>query len=229
LSVLDRELSELKQKILKMGGCVERAIEESTAMLLKSDPNRLDRVFEFEANVNLAHVDIDETCFKLIAQKAPVAKDLRFILSVIKINTDLERMGDQAVNIGQNAKRALGGPDLGLMGLIEEMALLVKSVVRQALDSFVQSNLELAKGVLDRDDEVDQLKKQVLDLATVEMQKTTKNVDVGITLILVARNLERLGDHATNIAEDVIFSKTGKDIRHGGRGAQSVGFGDSEW
>lgn len=153
---------------------------------------------------------------KILARQQPMAIDLRLILAIIKINSDLERMGDQATNIAQNAEKYLGfAGSLPVGTHIPEMAGRVKGMLRNALDSFVRGDAVLARRVLDEDDAVDDLKKRVLTQLTDDMKKSSSAIDRGLALILIARNMERLGDHATNIAEDVIFVVTGEDIRHG--------------
>jgi phosphate transport system protein len=208
------ELRQLKDQILAMGGYVERAIEEATQALIRREPERFAKVMECEAKINQAHIDIDEQCFSLLARQAPLAQDLRLILALLKINTDLERMGDQAVNISHNAQRYLQEPPVQFLLEITKMAFEVRSMVRDSLDALVQQNGNLAQEVLKKDDAVDELKDQMFQDLVGLMKKDPSTIDAALDLLLIARNLERLGDHATNIAEDVIFVTTGKDIRH---------------
>ena len=215
----DAELQKLKELILSMGGNVEQAIEHATQALILREPERLKKVFELEEQINQAHIEVDNNCLNLLARQAPMAADLRLIIAIIKINTDLERMGDQAVNISHNSKRYLGEPELKPLIDLPRMANEVRQMVRIALDAFVNKDEAQARAVLDRDDLVDQLKDQIFRELITYMMADPKAISRSMTLILIARNLERLGDHATNIAEDVIFAVTGKDIRHGaGRG-----------
>jgi len=213
----DTELRSLKEQILAMGGNVESAIEEATQALLLREPARFDRVYELEKSINLAHIQVDEACLKLLARQSPLAADLRLVIAVIKINTDLERMGDQAVNISHNGNRYLSAPALKPLIDIPRMAQEVRVMVRESLDAFVKQDLEMAQQVLDRDDSVDALKNKIFHDLVEYMSKDPTSIERALNLILIARNLERLGDHATNIAEDVIFAITGADIRHGGR------------
>jgi phosphate transport system protein len=208
------ELRELKDHILAMGGYVERAIEEATQALIRREPERFTKVMECEKKINQAHIDIDGKCFSLLARQAPLANDLRLILAVIKINTDLERMGDQAVNISHNAERYLNEPPMQYLLEITKMAFEVRSMVRDSLDALVKQDGELARQVLQRDDIVDQLKDQMFRDLVAQMKQDPSTIDAALDLLLIARNLERLGDHATNIAEDVIFVTTGTDVRH---------------
>jgi phosphate transport system protein len=213
----DAELTKLKDLILSMGGSVEQAIEHATQALLLREPERLDRVFTLEDQVNKSHIIVDETCLNLLALQAPMAKDLRLIIAIMKINTDLERMGDQAVNIAHNAKRYLSEPPLKPLIDLPRMAEDVRAMVRDSLDSLVKRDQNLANDVLDRDDRVDAFKNQIFRELITYMIGDPRAIERALNLILIARNLERIGDHATNIAEDVIFAITGRDVRHGAR------------
>lgn len=213
---IDIELKRLKQQILTMGGFVEQALEESTRALIQREPERFDKVHELEKKINLAHMQVDDECLKMLATQSPLAKDLRMIVALIKINTDLERMGDQAVNISHNGKRYLQEPPLKPLIDLPRMAEEVRFMVRESLDALVKQDAVLAQDVLNRDDSVDALKDQIFRELLTYMISDPKSIERALNLILIARNLERLGDHATNIAEDVIFAVTGQDIRHGG-------------
>jgi phosphate transport system protein len=154
----------------------------------------------------------------LLAKQGPVAKDLRLIISVLKINNDLERMGDQCVNISHSGKDYLGRrPVIAQLNDIQKMSECAGKMVKGSLDCFVKEDTEMAKKILLMDDEIDALKNKVFKDSMAHMKKSPDDVEACLDLILIARNLERLGDHATNIAEDVIFAFTGKDVRHGGR------------
>jgi phosphate transport system protein len=213
----ESDLRNLKQRILAMGGAVERAIEEATQALIERKPENFDKVHELEKAINQAHIEVDEACLNLLARQSPLAADLRLVVAVIKINTDLERMGDQAVNIAHNGRRYLSAPPLKPLIDIPRMAGEAKLMVREALDAFVTQNLEMAQDVLSRDDAVDAFKNQIFRELLTYMMSDPQSIERALNLILIARNLERIGDHATNIAEDVIFAITGDDIRHGGR------------
>jgi phosphate transport system protein len=213
----DAELQKLKDLILSMGGSVEQAIEHATQALLLREPERLDKVFTLEDQVNKSHIIVDETCLNLLALQAPMAKDLRLIIAIMKINTDLERMGDQAVNIAHNAKRYLSEPPLKPLIDLPRMAEDVRAMVRDSLDSLVKRDQTLANDVLNRDDRVDAFKNQIFRELITYMIGDPRAIERALNLILIARNLERIGDHATNIAEDVIFAITGRDVRHGAR------------
>lgn len=212
---IDSEIRELKELILTMGGCVEKAIEEATQALILREPKRFATVFELENSVNQLHIKVDETCVRILARQSPLAADLRWIIASVKINTDLERMGDQAVNIAHNGSRYLTEPPLKPLIDLPRMAQEVRQMVRGCLDAFVRKDIQLAEEVLNRDDIVDGFKNEIFDELRNYMIKDPLAIERSLNLILIGRNLERLGDHATNIAEDVIYALTGQDIRHG--------------
>ncbi|MBL7716514.1 MAG: phosphate signaling complex protein PhoU [Bdellovibrionales bacterium] len=219
---VDSELRQLKEKILTMGGYVEKALDDSLKALIQRKPELFDNVYEVEKEVNQKHIEVDEACLRILARQAPMAADLRLVVAVIKINTDLERMGDQAVNISHNAKRYITEPPLKPLIDLPRMAEEVRAMVRFSLDAFVRGDVALAEKVLAMDDLVDGLKNQIYRELITYIVGDPKVTERALNLILIARNLERLGDHATNIAEDVIFAISGKDIRHGGgAGAQA--------
>jgi phosphate transport system protein len=213
---IDAQLDELKKLILIMGGHVERALQEVTTAILNKDHSRFKNVFDLEDKINEAHVQVDNFCVQLLAKQSPVAKDLRFILSIVKINTDLERMGDQTKNIAYTGQEYLVRPALAQIEWISKMSESVRKMVHGSLDAFVRSDIELAQKILLMDDEVDEFKNKVIADLSEHMKKHPSDIDASLDLIVMARNFERLGDHATNVAEDVIFACTGKDVRHGG-------------
>jgi len=213
----DVELKNLKDQILAMGGNVEHAIEAATQALMQRNPEGFKRVHDLEASINREHMEVDQACLQLLARQSPLAADLRLVIAVLKISTDLERMGDQAVNIAHNAKDYLEVEPIKELVDIPLMANETRVMVRDALDSFVRQDANLAREVLKRDDLVDSLKDKVFQDLIQFMTKNPHQVEPALDLILIARNLERVGDHATNIAEDVIFAATGVDIRHGSK------------
>lgn len=215
---IDTQIEDLKKMILLMGGHVEKALSKVTEALLSKDLGMFDQVHAIEKLINEDHIKVDNACMNLLAKQGPVAKDLRMILSVIKINNDLERMGDQSVNISYSGKDYLGRkPIQQQLHDIQKMSEIAGRMVKGSLDSFVRGDVEQAKNILLMDDEIDALKNKVFKDSVVHMKSHSEDVEAGLDLILIARNLERLGDHATNIAEDVIFAFTGKDVRHGGK------------
>ena len=210
----ESELKQLKGRILAMGGYVEQALEKATQALLDRDPRSLEEVHRLENKINEAHLEVDAACMEALVRLSPVAADLRLILAIIKINVDLERMGDQAVNISHNAKHYLGDVEV-LAGVdLPRMSRLVREMVRESLDAFMKEDPFLAQEVLEKDDAVDEEKNNSFRALSSYMKTNPAGVDAALNLILIARNLERMADHATNIAEDVIFAYTGEDVRH---------------
>ncbi len=214
---IDTQMEDLKKMILLMGGHVEKSLAQATAALLSRDLNLFKEVHEIEKKINEEHIKVDQACMNLLAKQGPVARDLRMIISIIKINNDLERMGDQAVNISYSGRDYLGRNPIRQLNDIQKMSEIAGRMVKGSLDSFVRGDVEKAREILKMDDEIDGLKNKVYQDVMAHMKTASDDVEAGLDLILIARNLERLGDHATNIAEDVIFAFTGKDIRHGGK------------
>jgi phosphate transport system protein len=214
---VDTHLESIKNHILSMGGHVEEALNVALRALQKKDISAFSSVHDIEEKINKDHITVDKECMAFLAKQGPVAKDLRWIFSIIKINSDLERMGDQCVNIAHIGKDYLERPLLPIPAEIQEMTQIVQRMVKGSLDCFVREDIEFSKEILLMDDEVDNRKQKVFKDVSLALEGNPKAVPAGLDLILIARNLERLGDHATNIAEDVIFVTTGKDIRHGGK------------
>ena len=174
----------------------------------------VDRVLVGDAPINQLHIEIDRRCFKLLALHQPMAVDLRAIVSAVKINTDLERVGDLAINIAEAVRRYMRHPPVKELIDIPRMANIAQSMLRDALDAYVRRDIALAQEVLDQDDELDALKTQVFrELLTYMLQDPT-TIEPALDLILISRHLERIGDHATNVAEDVIFMVSARDVRH---------------
>jgi phosphate transport system protein len=206
---------ELKQRLLHMGGLAEEMIHLAMQALVERNEAPLKRLNENESQVNQLHIEIDDRCLKLIALHQPAAADLRFIMAAIKINSDLERIADQAVNVSENTGFLLKQPPLKRKLLdIPRMADLAKGMLKDSLDAFVNRNVDLARAVVARDDEEDQLKSSAFHELMTLMQSDGSTIQRALCLILISRNLERIADHATNVAEDVIFMVQGKDIRH---------------
>lgn len=210
----ETELENLRERLLVMGSTAESMIHDAVKGLVDRDAKILDRVFANEKKVNELHIEIDERCLRILALRQPIAVDLRLITAAMKINTDLERIGDQTVNIAQNTLQLLKEPLLKPLIDTPRMTQIAASMVKDALDSFVRKDADLARNVLERDDQVDQLKDQIFRELLTYMLSNPSTITRAIDLILISRNLERIADHATNIAEDVIFMVQGKDIRH---------------
>lgn len=215
---VDNQIDQLKNLILAMGGYVEKALDEAVQALIQRDMDAFQKVHTIEERINSDHIKVDNACMTFLAKQGPVARDLRLIISIIKINADLERMGDQCVNIAHTGKDYLMRvPVSQNLPDIERMSQLVRTMVKGSLDCFVREDEKSAQEILLMDDEVDTLKTKVFRDLMDYIKVHPENAAAALDVILMARNLERLGDHATNIAEDVIFVSTGKDVRHGGK------------
>jgi phosphate transport system protein len=182
--------------------------------VVERDAGAVSPVYEREELVNHMQIEIDETCLRLIALHQPTAGDLRFIMGAVKTNSDLERLADEAVNIVQKAEHLLKFPQLKPFEIIPEMAVIARGMVRDALRAFVNRNVDLAREVLLRDDRVDALKAKMAEVLTVYMTEDPASVPRALDLLLISRFLERIGDHATNIAEVTICVVEGLDVRH---------------
>lgn len=206
---------ELKVRILHMGSLAEEMIHTAIHALIDRDKKVLNMVYEKEKEVNGLHIEIDDRCFKFLALQQPAGADLRFIMAAVKINADLERIGDQAVNISQTTEHLLTHPPLERKLFdIPRMAELANKMLKESLDSFVKKDVKMAQRVVSRDAEENQLKSEAFNELSQLMQSDSSTIQRALSLILISRNLERIADHATNIAEDVIFMVLGKDIRH---------------
>ena len=210
-----QELEELKHRILAMAGMAEQAIDLSVQAYSQRDPALCQRVLNNEGAINRAEREVDEFAIDLLAMQQPMAVDLRFILAVIKINADLERVGDQAVNIAQRVMNMIELPVSELPVDIPAMAGRVRAMIRDALRSFIEGDTELARHVLQADDEIDRMNHEAFASLSRHMQAEPASTGQALDALSVARNLERVADHATNIAEDVIFWVRGADVRHG--------------
>jgi len=214
MSIFDEELQQLKEKILKMGSMVEDAIRNSVLSLVERDNTLAVNVIDNDRVVNTLDVEIDEGAIRLIALRQPKASDLRFITMAMKITTDLERMGDLAVNIAERALELNEEPILKPYIDIPRMRTIAQRMTRDALDAFVRKDKQLAMDVIIRDDEVDDLKHDVLQELAFFMVQDPTTVTRAMKVSFVAQYLERIADHATNIAEMVIYLVEGKIIRH---------------
>jgi phosphate transport system protein len=199
-----------------MGGLVEQMTHRAIQALVERKIEMLPEVTAMEAQVNQLHIDIDEICLEMIALRQPTAADLRFITAAMKINTDMERIGDQAINITERAEFLLTVPPVKPLIDIPRMAEIAKEMLRDALDAFVNGNDALAYETIKKDDLVDQLKDQIFRELLTFMMADTSTIQRALDLVLVSRHVERIADHATNICEDVIFMIQGKDVRHQG-------------
>lgn len=212
----DEQLQELKERLLSMGGLAETMIAKSVKALVERSEILVQEVFAHEEEMDRYCIDTDERCFTLLALHQPMAGDLRFIAVAIKINSDIERIGDLAVNIAQATMSLIAQPQLKPLVDIPRMARLCQEMVKKSLDSFVAQDPELARIVIESDDAVDFLREQVFGDLLNCMIDNSATVPRALDLILVSRCLERIADHATNIAEDVVYIVRGEDIRERG-------------
>ncbi|HEY6549263.1 MAG TPA: phosphate signaling complex protein PhoU [Vicinamibacteria bacterium] len=208
------ELQQLKNRLLEMGALVEDRVHRAVHSLIDRKAEEAEVIIKGDQIVNELHIEIDDRCLRLLATQTPLAVDLRLITSAMKINSDLERIGDQAVNVAENVVKILPQPPLKPLIDIPRMAEIAEKMTRDSLDAFVRRDPELARDVLRRDDAVDQLKDQVFRELLTYMMADPGTIQRALALILISRNLERVADHATNIAEDVIFLVEAKDVRH---------------
>jgi len=208
------ELDALQSRLLEMGGLAEERVRAAIQGLVTRDPTLFEKVLLGDEPINQLHIEVDNRCFRLLALHQPMATDLRAIVAAVKINTDLERVGDLAVNIAEAGTRYISHPPVKKLIDIPQMGDIAQSMLRDALDAFVKRDTRLAHQVLNEDDRLDSLKTQVFRDLLTYMLKDQTTVEPSLDLILVSRHLERIGDHATNIAEDVIFMVSALDVRH---------------
>jgi len=209
-----QNLDDLKEKLLVMAGMAEQATQRAIEAYRVGDLSICDLVMRSEPAINRMERDIDQMALDLLAMEQPMAIDLRFILSVIKINADLERVGDRAVKIVERVRDLQTVPAVELPVDIPRLATLAATMVRNALQAFIDGDAALAEKVLMMDDEVDELNRAIFHTLTKYIEGQPEYAQQALNVVLIARNLERVGDHATNIAEDVIFWVRGADVRH---------------
>jgi phosphate transport system protein len=210
-----QDLDKLKHRILSMASIAEQAIDLAVQAYTHRDPTLCERVIAHESAINRAQREVDQHAVDLLAMQQPMAIDLRFILAVIKMNADLERVGDQAVNIVQRVMNMIELPASELPVDIPAMAAQVRAMVRDALRAFIEGDTDLAKHVLEADDEVDRINREAFASLSLCLRSHPDSAVQALDLISITRNLERVADHATNIAEGVIFWIHGADVRHG--------------
>ena len=213
-------LDDLKERLLEMGGMAEAAIELASDSYRKRDARMAQQVFEREKMINASQRTIDELAVDLLAMQQPMATDLRFVLAVLKINSDLERVGDLAVNIAQRSLDLLQEPEVEIPVDVARMTTAVSTMVRRALEAFLSARGDVAQAVLEMDSIVDRMKDEAFLNLVAKMKSTPDRVRSYLDVLLITRSLERIADHATNIAEDVIFWVSGADVRHNVRFSQ---------
>ena len=213
----EQELRKLREQVLRMGAKVEEIISGSIKALLERDTVLATRMIAFDRKINQMEIDIDELCMMILARRQPVASDLRFITMALKLVTDLERIGDLGVNICERVVELNDEPQLKPYVDLPRMADEVQAMLREALDAFVAGDPDRAQAVIERDKTVDAYYTQVFRELLTYMMEDTHNIYRATRLQSIAKYLERIGDHATNLAEMVVFMVKGKDIRHTGK------------
>ncbi len=212
----ESELEQIKDRLLTLGSLAEKMIGESISALVEREPGLIQAVYEHEEKADQLCVEIDDQSFKLLALRQPMASDMRFLVAGIKMNADLERIADLAVNIANVASDIIAQPPLKPLIDIPRMAGRAQEMVRQCLEAFVARNADLAVSIIEADDEIDRLRDQVFRELLTYMMSDPATIPRALDLLLVSRNLERMGDHATNIAEDVVYLVRGEDVRERG-------------
>ena len=210
----DRELNALKEQLLLMGGRAEQVVRKSIEALTRRDLTLASSIHEDDRAIDRLEIEIEERCIRLFALQQPLATDLRFIMAALKISNDLERVGDHAVNIAQGATRLAAEPILKPLVDIPRMAELATAMLHEALDAFVRRDPETARRICRKDDDVDQLNRQVFRELISYMIESPATITRAMELILIARNLERVADLATNVAEEVVFINEARIIKH---------------
>jgi phosphate transport system protein len=210
----DQELAELKQALLRMAGLAEQSVAQVLKALVQRDDALAKKVHDDDSLLDQLQIEIDDRCIKLLGLRQPVAKDLRFIAMSMKICTDLERIGDQAVNIAHRAEELNKEPLLKPLIDIPHMADIARGMIRDALDAFVYEKPEVARQLIQRDQQVDRLNQQLHRELTSFMVEDPHTITRCLNLMSIAHNLERIGDHATNIAEEIVYLYEARDIRH---------------
>jgi phosphate transport system protein len=210
----DAELNALNEKLFHMARLAEESVDLSVKSLKERNEALAQDVFKREGNINLLEIEIDELCMRLLALRQPVAGDLRFITSAMRIGSELERVGDLAVNIAEVSAGLIKQPPLKPLIDIPRMASLAQGMIKDSLNAFVHRDEKLARAVCERDDEVDSLNDQIFRELLTYMMNDRSTINRAVGLILIGRHLERIADHATNIGEDVIYLVLGKSIKH---------------
>ncbi len=211
---LIRELDKIKKKILSLGTLVEERVRMTTAAVDNRDASIAQKIIDTDWEIDEMEVDVEEECLKILALHQPVAVDLRFLVAAIKINNDLERIGDQAVNIAQRVMIISKQPEMNFVFDYAPMAEKAEAMLQMSLDALVNVDVDLAFKVITMDDEVDEMKTKAYDRIKTAIKENPQRVGYLINLLLISRHLERLADHTTNIAEEVIYLIEGEIVRH---------------
>lgn len=218
---LFRDMEELRRELLSMGGLVEEAINKSITALVGRDANLVNEVLEGEEVIDRKEVDIAESCLKLLALHQPVASDLRFVVACMMVNNDLERMADLAANIADRVDFLIGNAPITMPEDLIEMTARIQRMVKDSLDSLVNEDADLARSVIQRDDEVDETHRQMYRTMQDHIRQNPDTIDEAVHVLSVSRQLERIADGSTNIAEEVVFMVEGQIIRHQPAGGEA--------
>lgn len=210
----DEQIQEIRQKLVRMGGLAETMIASALRMLIERDARHFKEVLEREEQVNSLQIEIDDLAVRVTALQQPVGSDVRFLFMAARITSELERIADQAVNICQSAEHLLQAPSLKPFVDIPIMAQIAQRMVRDSLDALVRKDVSISERVLTEEDKVDAFRDQIFRELLTYMMADPATIPRALSLILISRNLERVGDHATNIAEEVVYWIQGRDIRH---------------
>lgn len=221
-----RDLESLKSNIIKMGSAVEQNLIDALDAVLKGDSTLASKVISSDGTINNFEIEIDNGVVDLLALQQPVASDLRLILAIQKINNDLERIGDHAVNIAESAYRLTEKSEDESLLEIPNMAKIAKEMFQIALDSFIHLNPQLAQNVLESDDRIDALNRGMNSQVIKSIKKEQKNIEWGLELLRISRNLERVADLTTNIAEEVIFHTQARVVKHHAAEDETGGSGE---
>ncbi len=211
---LHEEVERLQARLLGMAGIAEEMVRLAIEALQERDAARAERVIERDEAVDAAEMEIDDLAISLLALQQPMARDLRFITMAMKISNDVERVGDHAVNIAEEVKFILESPPFPVLPEVEEMSRIATAMLADALDSFVRLDSPLARDICQRDDRVDELRDNIFRVLLTHMMEDPRRISAGMDMFLISRNLERIADLATNIAEDVVFLVEGRSIKH---------------
>lgn len=212
----EREIIQLKKKLLFLGSMVEGSLDKAMASMAEYDRDLAQKIIDYDEEIDLKEIEIEEDCLKILALHQPVAIDLRFVVSVLKINSDLERIGDLATSIAKHILRLSDTKALVIPDILSTMAISAKDMVKNSLDALVNKDSHLAEGVINSDNEVDRLHRKMYDIIYSKFTDDEERAPGWMDILAISRYVERIADHATNIAEDVIYMVNGEIVRHSG-------------
>lgn len=211
---LMHEFDKLKKRLLALSALVEESVQQAVQSVQERDEALAARVIDIDVEIDIREVDLEEECLKILALHQPVASDLRFLVAVLKINNDLERIGDLAVNIAERSIYLSTHQPVNTPPDMTVMAEISRTMLRQCLDAFINMDVNLAMNVVKLDEQVDEINRQMYELCAEQIRKQPEHIETLLHMLSVSRNLERIADHATNIAEDVLYMHNGEIVRH---------------